>query len=44
MTSLRYSCLAAIVVLLACAPAMAQRGETYCNVTEISARQLSNGV
>ena len=44
MTSLRHSCLAAIVVLLVCAPAMAQRGETYCNVTEISARQLSNGV
>ncbi|MDH4179707.1 MAG: type II and III secretion system protein, partial [Armatimonadota bacterium] len=44
MTSLRHSCLAVIVVLLACAPAVAQRGETYCNVTEISARQLSNGV
>jgi len=44
MTSLRPSCLAAILVLLACAPATAQRGETYCNVTEISARQLSNGV
>lgn len=44
MTSLRHSCLAAILVLLACAPAAAQRGETYCNVTEISARQLSNGV
>jgi len=44
MTSLRHSCLAAIIVLLACAPAVAQRGETYCNVTEISARQLSNGV
>jgi len=44
MTSLRHSCLAAILVLLACAPAAAQRGETYCNVTQITARQLSNGV
>lgn len=44
MTSLRHSCLAAILLLLAFTPAMAQRGATYCNVTEISARQISNGV
>ena len=44
MASLRHSCLVAIVLLLACGPAAAQRGQTYCNVTDISARQLSNGV
>jgi len=44
MTALRYSLPVALVLLLGATPVMAQRGETYCNVTEISARQLSNGV
>jgi type II secretory pathway component GspD/PulD (secretin) len=33
-----------LLVLLAAAPARAQRGEAYCNVTAITSEQLSNGV
>jgi type II secretory pathway component GspD/PulD (secretin) len=33
-----------LLVLLSAAPAMAQRGEVYCNVTAITSEQLSNGI
>ncbi len=33
-----------LLVVLAASPAAAQRGEVYCNITEITAEQLSNGV
>ncbi len=33
-----------LLILLAAPPAAAQRGEVYCNVTEITSEQLSNGV
>jgi len=38
------SLLLGAVLLLAAVPAAAQRGPTYCNVTEVKAEQLSNAV
>ncbi len=40
----RSSVLLGILLLLAAGPAMAQRGPTYCNVTEIKTEQLANAV
>ncbi len=33
-----------LLVVLGASPAAAQRGEVYCNITEITSEQLSNGV
>jgi type II secretory pathway component GspD/PulD (secretin) len=33
-----------LLVLLSAAPAKAQRGEVYCNITAVTSEQLSNGV